>query len=266
MTYGPFSNLLSQSSYRCYTMATGTTREIRDNALEIKFEVDAETAARIRERARAHFTADPFAGGPHADEYVTSTLYFDTEDFKVYRRKGSYRRAKHRIRRYGDGDIVFLERKLRTDELVSKRRTTVRCNDLPLLTAPTPDLNWEGRWFHERLMLRKLGVVCQITYRRTARMGVTDNGPFRLTLDEDLRGLSTTTPEFQSASGISLTDKTIVEMKFRGAMPAVLRQIVEEFAMRPARVSKYRFGIEGVRPDAIAAIAARKAQKRATNA
>jgi hypothetical protein len=247
-------------------MTTGTTREIRDNALEIKFEVDADTAARIRERARALFAADPYAGGPHADEYTTSTLYFDTEDFKVYRRKASYRRAKHRIRRYGTGDIVFLERKLRTPDLVSKRRTTVRCDDLPLLTAASPDPSWEGRWFHERLMLRRLGVVCQVNYRRTARQGVTDQGPFRLTLDEDLRGLTTTAPEFQSGTGVTLTNSTIVEMKFRGAMPAVLKQIVEEFAMRPAKVSKYRLGIEGVRQDAVSTIAARKAQKRATNA
>src|SRR5690349_9820008 len=116
-------------------MATESTREIRENALEIKFEVDPDTAARIRERARALFAADPYAGGPHADEYKTSTLYFDTEAFDVYKRKGSYRRAKHRVRRYGTADLVFLERKLRTPDLVSKRRTIVRCDDLPLLSA-----------------------------------------------------------------------------------------------------------------------------------
>ena len=34
---------------------------------------------------------------------MTSTLYFDTADYAVYRRHGSFRRAKHRIRRYGAG-------------------------------------------------------------------------------------------------------------------------------------------------------------------
>jgi hypothetical protein len=247
-------------------MTPASTREIRDNALEIKFEVDALTASRIRERARSLFAADPFAAGPHADEYVTSTLYFDTEDFKVYRRKGSYRRAKHRVRRYSGGDVVFLERKLRTPDLVSKRRTTVRTDDLPLLVAPSPDPSWEGRWFHERLLLRRLGVVCHVTYRRTARVGVSDAGPFRLTIDEDLRGSATNVPEFHAADGISLTDSAIVEMKFRAAMPAVLKQIVEEFALRPSKVSKYRLAIEAVRPDVVAGIAARKAQKGAAHA
>src|SRR5262245_9919134 len=133
--------------------STETSREIRSNALEVKFEVDAEMAARIRDRARSLFSADPFAAGPHADEYLTSTLYFDTADHKVFRRKGSYRRAKHRVRRYGAADLVFLERKLRTPELVGKRRTTVRAVDLPLLAAPTIDHSWEGRWFQERLLL-----------------------------------------------------------------------------------------------------------------
>src|SRR6187549_2491358 len=93
-----------------------TTREIRDSASEIKFTVDAATGARIRDRARHLLAPDPWASGPAADEYTTSTLYFDTADFAVYGRRGSYRRAKYRIRRYGESDMVFLERKLRTSD------------------------------------------------------------------------------------------------------------------------------------------------------
>jgi len=247
-------------------MAMESTREIRENALEIKFEVDVDTAEKIRTRARALFEADPFASGPHADEYLSSTLYFDTADYKVYRRKASYRRAKHRVRRYGTADLVFLERKLRTPDLVSKRRTTVRCNDLPLLSAATLDPSWEGRWFHERLILRQLRVVSQVSYRRTARIGMSDYGPFRLTVDEDLRGVAVDGAEFHPAGGVLLTERAIVEMKFRAAMPAVLKQIVEEFALHPSRVSKYRLGIEGVRPDVIAGIAARKAARKLPHA
>lgn len=240
-------------------MATESTREIRQNALEIKFDVDPDTAARIRQRARSLFAADPFASGPHADEYRTSTLYFDTEDFKVYQRKASYRRAKHRVRRYGNADLVFLERKLRTPDLVSKRRTIVRCDDLPMLSAPSPDAAWEGRWFQERLRLRKLGIVSQVTYWRTARVGMTDYGPFRLTIDEDLRAIATVAPEFRDVEGIRMTERSIVEMKFRAVMPSLLRQLVEEFALEPAKISKYRLAIEAVRPDITASVDAQKA-------
>ena len=220
MTYGGISNLPSGSSYCCYNMATESTREIRENALEIKFEVDPDTAARIRQRARSLFAAD----------------------------------------------LVFLERKLRTPDLVSKRRTTVRCDDLPLLTAGPHDAKWEGRWFQERLRLRKLGVVCQVIYRRTARVGMTDYGPFRLTIDEDLRASATNAPEFHETEGIRMTEKAIVEMKFRAVMPTLLKQVVEEFALRPARVSKYRLAIEAARPEVVASIASEITAAKAPNA
>jgi len=237
-----------------------STREIRDSASEIKFLVSTDAAARLRERARSLLAPDPYASGPNADQYTTTTIYFDTADFAVYGRRGSYRRAKYRVRRYGAGDIVFLERKLRTNDYLSKRRTTVRIEDLTLLTAAEPDATWNGTWFRERLRARKLGAVCQVVYERTARVGMTDYGPIRLTIDEQLRGLAVDVPEFvPTADDRPLLRGTIVELKFRAAMPAVFKQIVEEFALMPEAVSKYRLGIEATRPDVAMALAARKA-------
>src|SRR5436190_13114620 len=134
-----WANLSSKSSYGCYIMGVPVTREIRENASEVKFSLDPAPAARIREFVRALLAPDPFAGGPNADQYSTTTLYFDTADYAVYSRRGSYRRAKYRIRRYGQAEMVFLERKLRTPELLSKRRSMVRIDDLPLVSATTPD-------------------------------------------------------------------------------------------------------------------------------
>lgn len=262
-----FSNLASKSSYGCYTMGVPVTREIRENASEVKFSLDPVTAERVREFVRALLAPDPHAGGPNSDEYSTTTLYFDTADYAVYSRRGSYRRAKYRVRRYGQGDMVFLERKLRTTELLSKRRSMVRVDDLPLISATKPDASWAGAWFQERLIARKLAVVAQVTYQRTARVGMTDYGPIRLTIDEQLRGLATTVPEFVSNDGaVSLTPRTILEMKFRGAMPSVFKTVVEEFALKPAPISKYRLGIEAVRPDVAAAVAERLAAAKAAQA
>ena len=46
---------------------------------------------------------------------------------------GWYGRSKFRIRRYGFSDIIFLERKFRTERLLAKRRTTVSVLDLDRL-------------------------------------------------------------------------------------------------------------------------------------
>jgi hypothetical protein len=226
------------------------SREIRESASEVKFVVGDDTARGIRDLARTLLAPDPYASGLHGDEYDTTTVYFDTPDFAVYHRRGSYRRAKYRIRRYGKGDIVFLERKLRTSDMLTKRRTHVRIEDLPLLTAETPMGEWPGRWFHERLLARRLSAVCRVAYRRTARVAMTDYGPIRLTLDERMVATAVDTPVFDTPGDARpLAAQVIVELKFRAAMPAVFKRIVEEFALQPARISKYRLGIDAARPE-----------------
>ena len=229
-------------------MKSTGSRDIRASACELKFVVDRALGARIRERARTLLSPDPYASGPASDEYHTTTIYFDTDEYAVYRRRGSYRRAKYRVRRYGEGSVVFLERKLRTADVLSKRRSIVAIDALSRLTSESLDAHWPGAWFHERLLMRRLAPVCQVSYTRTARVGMTDYGPIRLTLDDDLAGLAVDTAEFQSAAPVPLFEgRTIVEMKFTAAMPAPFKQIVEEFALESSRVSKYRVGVEGTR-------------------
>lgn len=229
-------------------MKSTGSRDIRLSAFEMKFVVDRELGARIRERARTLLSPDPYASGPASDEYHTTTIYFDTTDFAVYRRRGSYRRAKYRVRRYGHGEVVFLERKLRTSEVLSKRRSTVTVDSLPRLAGDSLDPAWQGQWFHERLLMRRLVPACQVSYERTARVGMTDYGPIRLTLDEGLAGIATDSTQFRNEPMTPLfPGRTIVEMKFTAAMPAAFKTVVEEFSLEPARISKYRLGVEGTR-------------------
>ena len=90
------------------------TREIRDYAFETKFLIDPALGQRIREWMRAKLSPDPYGSGSHADEYRITSLYFETRNYDVFRRQGSYGRSKYRVRRYGSADVVYLERKMRT--------------------------------------------------------------------------------------------------------------------------------------------------------
>ena len=56
-----------------------------------------------------------------------------------------------------------------------------------------------------------------------------------------------------------LTSRIIMEMKFRGEMPGLFKRLVEEFALEPSRVSKYRLGIAATRPDVAATSHAQRA-------
>ena len=234
-----------------------TSREMRVRATELKFLLSPDVANDVRVWARAWLDADPNGSGPAADEYRTTSLYFDTRTFDVFHRRGSFGRAKYRVRRYGRERAVFLERKLRTSSLLAKRRTSIDVGELESLERNAVSHGWSGAWFHGRLLARRLRPLVQVSYRRTARVGQLEYGPARLTLDDELRAVPVDGLGFrQEAGSEALPDRVILEMKYRTAMPAMFKQLIEEFSIVPARVSKYRLALEAVRQEAAALTAA----------
>jgi hypothetical protein len=152
------------------------------------------------------------------------------------------------VRRYGEADQAFVERKLRTNTLLAKRRTAVRLATLSHFDGPRA-VDGPARWFHDRLRMRRLGAVCQVGYLRTARVLRTLSGLARLTLDTDLRAQPIGRPVFQPGAGAPVAGAdTIVELKFSVAMPALFKLLVEEFRLEPMRVSKYRLAMDTVAP------------------
>jgi hypothetical protein len=224
------------------------SRETRDRAREIKYLVPATVADQILEWARPRLGPDPYAGGESGDEYLTTTIYFDTNDFAVYRRRGSYRRSKYRVRRYGENQVAFLERKLRTATLLSKRRTTVSLSELERLSEPVRDPSWAGFWFAERLAARRLAPVAQVSYHRHARVGTGPYGPMRLTFDTEILAQPSSEVAFAPSEGVPVLNAgTIVEMKFCLNIPPVFKELVDTFGLAPAAISKYRLSLEALR-------------------
>ena len=224
--------------------AAVNSRETRDFARELKFLIDGAQAPALREWARAHLLRDSFGSGPHGDDYTTTSLYFETPAFDVYHRRGSYGRSKFRIRRYGEAEVVFLERKFRTHRLLAKRRTTVPIHEMDHLAAPAPREDWPGYWFHRRVLLRRLSPLIQMSYDRTARIGAADTGTMRMTIDTNLRVLPMPDRAFIPGVGFPLIEgQCIVELKYRVEVPALFRQLVETFKLAPSPVSKYRIGL-----------------------
>jgi hypothetical protein len=221
-----------------------TSRERRDFARELKFLVAEECAPALRAWARARLARDSFGSGPHGDEYTTTSLYFETPDFDVYHRRGSYGRSKFRIRRYGEAEIVFLERKFRTSRLLAKRRTTVPILEMDNLAAEAPEPGWPGYWFHRRVLLRRLSPLIQMSYDRMARVGVAGAGPMRMTIDTNLRVLPMPDRAFIPGVGFPLVGgQCIVELKYPGEVPVLFKELVETFRLAPSPVSKYRIGL-----------------------
>lgn len=219
-------------------------RENREFASEIKFLVTPAIAEQIRDWAHGRLVFDPNASDESGDGYQITSLYFDTQQFDVFHRKGSFGRSKYRIRRYGQTGMVFLERKLKTRGLLTKRRSIIKLDELERLAAEDPERGWPGFWFHRRFLARRLEPVCQISYHRAARVAMTGHGPIRLTLDENLRALPVTGLGFGEDEGRLLSeDRVILELKFRYAMPVLFKYLAEEFALNPQPVSKYRLAV-----------------------
>jgi len=221
-------------------------RESREFASEIKFQVPEFAGDEILKWARTRLSPDPNAAdGGQDGAYQITSLYFDTEEFDVYHRNGSFGRSKYRIRRYGPSKTVFLERKLKTRGLVSKRRAAVDIEELEHLHVSEPDASWPGFWYHQRLLARQLRPICQITYRRIALVTQTQHGPIRLTFDRCIQTVPLNSVGFNDLSpGTPLSDdRVIVELKFRVGMPLLFKDLVEEFAIVSNRISKYRLAV-----------------------
>ncbi|MEO7271076.1 MAG: polyphosphate polymerase domain-containing protein [Vicinamibacterales bacterium] len=219
------------------------SRDVRTFASELKFVLEPAVAAQVRQWARTHLDPDPHGAGPAGDEYLTTSLYFDTEQFHVFQRRGSFGRSKYRIRRYGEADAAFLERKLREPTILAKRRTLVPLARLEQLDR-APAAGWSGGWFQARVSARRLRPVCQVSYRRTARLLATGSELVRLTLDDALVAQPTSVIRFREDHGVPvLAERQILELKFRHHIPAVFKRLVEEFALTPAPASKYRLSM-----------------------
>ena len=215
--------------------------EQRRSASEIKFLIDPALADAIREWARLHMAPDPNAKLGHGDAYETTTLYFDTSNFDIFHRRGSFARGKYRVRRYGASDGVFLERKLRTRDLVTKRRSFIDMQELDRLTEIEPIEDWAGYWFHRRLLARELKPVCQIAYRRTARVLNTSQGWSRLTIDEDIRAARAGSMVFSSTPHVEVgAEQQILELKFVKEAPGIFKRMLSDFSLLPQPISKYR--------------------------
>lgn len=222
--------------------------ERREFASELKFLVAPEKVESLRNWARTHLDADPNGTGADGDTYRIHSLYFDTGHFDVFHGVGSFGRSKYRVRRYNGDDLVYLERKTKSRTWVSKRRSPVSVDQLGFLEEPEADSLWPGFWFHRRLLGRALRPVCQIEYLRTARIGMAEGFPVRLTLDRELKACAVSSQCYdESGNGTPLmAGAWIMELKYRHALPALFKRLVTELAPAPQRLSKYRLAVQAL--------------------
>jgi hypothetical protein len=215
-----------------------------EGSYELKFLLPEESVEPVMAWARARIAPDPHAGPDGT--YRIHSLYLDTPRLDVYHRSRGYRSSKYRIRRYGDESLLYLERKSKARGWVRKQRTAIADVELTWLLSDGADESWGGWWFRDRLRELALIPQSQVAYRRLACLGEAEGSPIRLTLDRELRCAPAATlgplsafDELAVAGGV-----TVLELKFRNALPRLFKELVREFGLSSTSASKYRRSIE----------------------
>lgn len=219
--------------------------ETRDGAYELKFLLREAQVEGVIDWAREHLPADPHALRGGDETYRVCSVYLDTDDLAVYRRRPGFRSSKFRLRRYGEEATIYLEEKRKRQGWVSKVRTGISEAELALLRAAELPADWAGLWFREALEERQLVPCCQVSYRRLAREGMAEGEPVRLTIDREIHCAGAAdlrpSPELEAQVRIPIT---LLELKFRNGLPRLFKGLIRTFGLSAAPASKYRRAAE----------------------
>ncbi|NUN50385.1 MAG: polyphosphate polymerase domain-containing protein [Candidatus Brocadiae bacterium] len=212
-------------------------------AFELKFLVGDGTARAIESWADRAMIPDPHGEPARGGAYEVTTVYLDTPALDVFHRAPETGGDKHRLRRYGGSGDLWLERKTRAGERVSKRRDRIPDVEVGWLAGAGAPAGWGPAWFLDEVEGRLLRPVAAVAYLRRAYFGASGPGRFRLTLDREIQGARASGWSVPVAGGRGcrlLAEGAVCELKFTDSLPAQFRALVSDLGLSSSGFSKYR--------------------------
>ena len=210
---------------------------------ELKFFMNAHTAAVLRGRAAAVMRPDAHSGGI----YVVNNLYLDDQYNSFYHDKAgnSFRRDKYRVRFY-NGDLSFIrfERKHKDGELSYKESAVITEEEYHDMTKG--DLSFALRsehplWQKAAVLhrLRRLRPSAAFSYTREAY--VYGPGNVRVTFDSHIvQDVMTPEPDRGGPPGRG----GMLEVKFDRFLPSVIKELLDGLPLARTEMSKYCYSRE----------------------
>lgn len=221
---------------------------------EMKYLVSQAKAEALTHYLEPLLTPDKFSQCQPGGYYPVSSLYLDTDDLKLCRESldGKKNRFKLRVRAYCDAinSPRFLEIKRRMNAVIIKDRAQTSSAEVAALFgndlsgfADLDDATRKQFQMYLRSIYAKPKVL--IRYMRKAYLAGLDHS-VRITLDKDLGYKQTTDPVVEMAGlgwqRVPLPGQ-ILEIKFTGAYPGWVAEIVRRFGLQAQSVSKYTLGV-----------------------
>ena len=211
---------------------------------EWKHEINVSDMIAIRQRLRAVAKPDPHAVD---GRYTIRSLYFDDPADRALREKldGVNRREKFRIRYYnGDASLIHLEKKSKRNGLGAKETAVLTATEAQ--SVADGELDWmpaSGRPLVQELYskMKSGGLRGKPIVDYTREPFVYAPGNVRVTLDYNIRtGLGCTDFLNPDCLTVPAGDAPIIlEVKWDGFLPDIIRDAVQLTGRRASAFSKY---------------------------
>ncbi len=206
--------------------------------IEKKYLLDQKQYQELKEKLMDHVVPDKYF------ETSIRSLYYDTDKFELIRRsieKPEYK-EKLRVRSYGKADQddeVFVELKKKLDGMVYKRRTKARYADLMnnIEKADFKDRQVGNEIRYALNYYGKLRPAVYIGCKRHSYSGKDDES-LRVTFDSDISYRMKDLSLNESDKDKKVTDKIVMELKVKDAMPLWLTSLLDEVKAYPRGFSK----------------------------
>ncbi len=231
---------------------------------EMKYMVHAEDVPHILEVSAPFVIPDPNgrplkAGG---SGYVVHSTYFDTPDLQSYDSRLNRCRVRRRVRartygKPGDRAPVFFELKRKLDDQVIKSRAKVgdadtwaRVGDKPWVTFAASAPEASARVAHRFCnVIEQFGLipVTSVHYDREVYVDPRPEYPkVRLTIDRHITASVRPPPNNlypEPDLELFAPEWLVLELKFDGAQPRWMRQIVRDLGLVAESVSKFGLSV-----------------------
>ncbi len=210
---------------------------------EIKHEINYSDMITIRHRLSAVAYHDPHALD---GKYFIRSLYFDNLADQALMEKvnGLSRREKFRIRYYnGDPSVIHLEKKSKIDHLGNKQSAPLTKEQAQRIVDG--DLQWmlESEFPLIRELYSKMqttGIAPKTIVDYTREPFIFPAGNVRVTLDYHIRsGMRCTDFLNPDCVTVPVSDAIILEVKWDGFLPDIIRDAVSLADRREGSFSKY---------------------------
>jgi VTC domain len=242
-----------------------------------RYELKYWVPPRLQRAVRLHVEAfmKPELGGAPQQNV---SLYLDNLEHSLYRAHvwGAVDRFKLRVRRYGSGESeqVFAEIKRKVKDVVVKKRAVIAAADWAKVIEPTGTVaDPEQHEFAYLLAVTRAVPQTIVSCERTAWVPPTTLETTRITLDENIVAYPWRGAFFdldpRRATPIDGEDEhagdgrqAILELKFTGAAPAWMQDLVQRFGLYRTAYSKFCAATRAMDPMAQAWLNSRTALSR----